>query len=133
MDINNLNVLCNWYYFLFQDYNKDNNKDQHAQKNVTDFVDCDDHKDKSMCVKKDCLHNTKTEEIFVSTTNVDDKDFVDDDNIEWVCVYKDCLYHNHIEDINVKDEKSMWNIFRGTYVINTWCETTIVRLLLMFK
>ena len=97
---------------MFQDYNKDNiqqtitHYDQHGQNNVTNFVYCDNQKDKSMCVNKICLHNTKTDEIFVSTNNVDHKDVVDDENVEWVCINKDCVYHNHIEDVNDQDEKS---------------------------
>ena len=79
-----------------------------------------------MCVNKDCLYHTQTEDIFVSTNNVDDKDVVDDDTVEWVCITKDCVYHNHIEDIDDEDEKSMSNNFGDSSVIKKWCHTTFL-------
>ena len=85
--------------------------------NVAHLVDFDDHTDKWMCVNKDCLYHTKTEDIFVSTNNVDDKDVVDDDNVEWVCINKDCVYHNHIVDTDDEDEKSISNNFGDSAIV----------------
>ncbi|PWA67524.1 P-loop containing nucleoside triphosphate hydrolases superfamily protein [Artemisia annua] len=94
------------------DFNKNN-----MENNVSHLVDSDDHTDKWMCVNKDCLYHTKTEDIFVSINNVDDKDVVYDDNVEWVCINKDCLYHNHIVDTDDEDEKSISNNFGDSAIV----------------
>ena len=87
MSITYLPTSSNLYFIFLQDFNKnnmDNTLEEYAklvQNNVAHLVDSYDHTDKWMCVNKDFLYHKKTEDIFLSTKNVDDKDVVYDDKV----------------------------------------------------